>query len=608
MDEYNRENNNETPVTGSTPNVSDGMEQKVTSDSVNAWNANETSTNETYANESYTNESYANQANTNETNANETSNNQENKEVNYVFWAEEASAAAENQRAQTQTKYEAPNYQSNFSQGPVNYGSATQAGVAGASGKKPKKPASGGKKFFKLVGCAAAFGLVAGLVFQGVNRTADMLFPNENKSQASTTIQSTAPVSSTTVSQGTTASTDLTDLVENTMPSIVSITSTMTQDYSYFGQVYQEEYDGSGSGIIVGQNDDEILIATNNHVVDGAKAIAVNFIDDTVHEAKVKGTDSTADLAVVAVEISDLDADTLKAIKVATLGSSDDVKVGQMAIAIGNALGSGQSVTVGYISAKNRQVNTTSTSQGSQLELLQTDAAINPGNSGGALLNINGEVIGINDMKYADTDVEGMGYAIPISEAIPVINELMNREILDDDEKGYLGISGSSITEDNNYYDMPIGVYVSQIAQGGAAEEAGMKKGDIITEINGVSTKTIEAVQEKVNNTRAGSKITVTVMRSVDGEYQAVELDVTLKDSSTLNKLQSETSNAQQGNFGYSQDPNGSDQSQNQGGNSQDNGTQDGSSQDNSQSQDDSGSQSDADINDIFQQFFNQFN
>lgn len=496
----------------------------------------------------------------------------ENNKENYEFWAEQAAGNESNVY--------------NENNGPINYGSAYAATGVNEDNKKVEKKGGFGKKATKFVACAVAFGLITGLVFQGVNRTADALFPQNNAS-SSQTVQVTKPLSTTEQSVGTNTSTDLTKLVENTMPSIVSITSTMTQDYSYFGQVYSQEFDGSGSGIIVGQSENEILIVTNNHVVEGAKAIAVNFINDKVYEAKVKGTDSTADLAVVAVKTKDVDADTLSKIKIAKLGNSDDVKVGQMAIAIGNALGSGQSVTVGYISAKNRQVNTSSKSQGSQLELLQTDAAINPGNSGGALLNINGEVIGINDMKYADTNVEGMGYAIPISEATPIINELMNRELLEDKEKGYLGISGNDISEENNFYDMPIGVYVHEVAKGGAAEEGGMKKGDIITKINGVTTKTIQAVQEKVNNTRAGTEITVTVMRNVDGEYKEMELKVTLKDSSTLKRLDNATNN----------NPKAQDKKSEQIPN-----------QDSDGNGDEDNSQSNQDINERLEEFFNQFN
>lgn len=522
-------------------------------------------------------------------NNNEDNGSIESQGTNYVFWAEEAASKIQNTMPQydaatySYTKedlgedgktYIAGNDSSNtntsygtyrdvYTQPNSTYSQSMNGSMDGGGQKgrkkRDKKPNGFGKKAVKLVAGAAVFGLVAGVVFQGVDMAADSLFPRKQNPTINYT--DTVPnnkTAATTISNGMNTSTDLTELVENTMPSIVSITSTMTQDYKYFGQTFSEEYDGSGSGIIVGENDTELLIVTNNHVVEGAKAIAVNFINDSVYEAKIKGTDAAADLAVVAVKLKDLDDETKESIKIATLGSSDDVKVGQMAIAIGNALGSGQSVTVGYISAKNRQVNTTgTTSQGSQLQLLQTDAAINPGNSGGALLNINGEVIGINDLKYADTNVEGMGYAIPISEAVPIINELMNREILEEDEKGYLGITGINITEDKNYYDMPIGVHVYAVAENGAAAEGGIQKGDIIIKINGVSTTTIERVQNKVNSIRAGSTITVTVMRSNNGTWEEKELEVTLKDKSSLDSLNDSEGNTQnnqndkKGNFGY---------------------------------------------------------
>jgi serine protease Do len=228
------------------------------------------------------------------------------------------------------------------------------------------------------------------------------------------------------------------------------------------------------------------------------------------------------------------------------LGDSDTVQLGEKVVAIGNALGYGQSVTVGYISATNREVSVTSGTSQNTMTLLQTDAAINPGNSGGALLNMNGEVIGINSVKYADTSVEGMGYAIPISSATPIINELMNYEKLTDDEKGYLGITGTDITEENNLYNMPTGVYVYELATGGAAEKGGMQKGDIITAINGNAVTNMEAVKQKVNNTRVGTEITVTVMRNENGEYIEKELTITLQGKDSLNSLTTEENNTSQ--------------------------------------------------------------
>ncbi|MCR5791859.1 MAG: trypsin-like peptidase domain-containing protein [Lachnospiraceae bacterium] len=417
-----------------------------------------------------------------------------------------------------------------------------------ASGGVEVKKNSIFKKAVKFVLTAACFGVIAGGCFFGVNYVAGKLTQKETVSTTTvnekTTTNSNSKVGTTTVGTGSETSTDLTNLVDESMPSIVSITMSATQTYEYWGQNYQQEYQGSGSGIIVGQSDSELLIATNNHVVDGATAINITFIDDSTAEATIKGKDSSADLAVVAVDLKDISEETMSKIKVATLGKSDGIKVGQMAIAIGNSLGYGQSVTVGYISAKDRTVEVEG---GSGLKLLQTDAAINPGNSGGALLNINGEVIGINSAKYSDTSVEGMGYAIPISSATPIIDELMNREELKDNERGYLGISGQNITKENNTFNMPTGVYVFEVAKGGAAEEAGILTGDIIVGINDMEVTTIESIQEKVNNTKAGTKINVTVMRNENGSYVEKKLSVTLKDSKSLDTLESsKNSNKQQ--------------------------------------------------------------
>lgn len=543
---------------------------------------------------------------------------QENRSGEYAFWAEEASHAPNNAGGSlTQApgyefnedgtyRYRANSQNSNsyYETGAYNGNTGYQTGNNGeqpnqrskkhifgnqAGGQKPPKNGQGnsqGKKAAKLIASAAVFGLVAGVVFQGVNVFTGTYITKNSGARVESSANS-GKIGATTVSSGMTTTTDVSEVVENAMPSIVSIASTMTQEFEYFGQRLSQDSDASGSGFIVGKDDTNLYIATNNHMVDGAKAIAITFIDDSVLEATVKGTDTTSDLAIVAVPLKNISEETMSKIKVATLGSSESVKVGQTAIAIGNALGYGQSVTVGYISAKDRIINSSSDSLASQLALLQTDAAINPGNSGGALLNINGEVIGINDAKFADAEVEGMGYAIPISDAIPIINELMNREDLTENEKGYLGISGKDITADNNYYNMPSGVYVAEIAEGGAADKGGIKQGDIIVKINGAAATTMTTVQEKVNNIKAGTEITVTVMRSSDGEYSEMELAITLQDKSSLEKLQSSTNNSntgKNGNFGYS---NGSeDQYPIDGG------------------QDESGQNA----NDIFQDFLDNFN
>lgn len=416
---------------------------------------------------------------------------------------------------------------------------------------------SGGMK--KIIAAAAVFGVVAALCFFALVKVAGVWGP-ENAGGSIGSVEPVKPDNGlTAVSGGAAGPGDVSSIVEMVMPSIVSITETSTAT-SYFGQSYPTE--GAGSGFIVKEDNNELLIVTNNHVVAGADSITVTFIDNTTAKATVKGTDATADLAVISVKVSDLKKETKGHIKVASLGHSEDVKVGQMAIAIGNALGYGQSVTVGYISAKDREVEVgDSNSSGSNtMVLLQTDAAINPGNSGGALLDVNGNVIGINSVKYADTKVEGIGYAIPMSNAIPIINELMNREVLKDEEKGYLGITGRTIGEEiSKAYGFPVGVYVSEVSESGAAKSAGIKQGDVITKINGNKITSIEQVQNKVNNIKAGTEITVTIARSQEGEYKEQDVKVVLKSSETLGELKGNDEDSGAGNnggnpFGYGND------------------------------------------------------
>lgn len=408
---------------------------------------------------------------------------------------------------------------------------------------EPKKKKGTAKKWISIISAAAVFGLVAGVIFQGVNFIA-----NYNKVDISSTDLEQTPVEDTSKKIATTTvnqnryitSTDVVEVVENTMPSIVSITSLVNTSYNFFGREYENEGEGSGSGFIVGKNEDELLIATNNHVVQGATKIQVSFIDDEVVEAVVKGVDSISDLAVISVKLSDMKKSTLSEIKIATLGESDDIKVGQMAVAIGNALGYGQTVTVGYISAKERDV----TVERNTMKLLQTDAAINPGNSGGPLLNISGEVIGINSAKYADSVIEGMGFAIPISKATPIINELMNREELKDSEKGYLGVTIEDVTrEENQKYGMPIGVYITSVSNNGAAKEAGIVPGDIIIKVNGMETASKQSLVEKINSYRKGTEITITVSRYNNGIYKEQDIKVTLKGEDTLEGLDSSSGN-----------------------------------------------------------------
>ena len=316
------------------------------------------------------------------------------------------------------------------------------------------------------------------------------------------------------------------------MPSIVAITNMTEAQYrNFFGQVQNYESESAGSGIIIGQDNDYLYIVTNNHVVAGATSLTVCFVDDQTVTAEVKGTDSNSDLAVVAVKISDISGETMKNIKVATMGDSDSVKVGESAIAIGNALGYGQSVTTGVISALDREVTLQDESTGSTTTnaLIQTDAAINPGNSGGALLNLQGEVIGINSAKYSDTAVEGMGYAIPIATAKPIIDDLIQRETVDEAESAYLGIAGADITEDvSETYNMPRGIYVTKVVENSAADEAGIQKGDILTAFDGKKVSSMEGMQEMLRYYKAGEKIKVTVQQANNGQYEEKELEVTL--------------------------------------------------------------------------------
>ncbi|MDD6208668.1 MAG: trypsin-like peptidase domain-containing protein [Clostridiales bacterium] len=322
-------------------------------------------------------------------------------------------------------------------------------------------------------------------------------------------------------------------VAKKAMSSIVSISSTYQQTNPFYGTT--EQYTGCGSGIIIDKTGDTLSIATNKHVVKDATSITVTFIDGKSVNASVKGTDSTADLALVTLSLDKLDSDTQNAITTATFGKSSEMETGQGVIAIGNSLGYGQSVTVGCVSALNREVTIDSTT----MTLIQTDAAINPGNSGGALLNMNGEVIGINSAKYSDDSVEGMGFAIPIDSATPILSDIKTKKEVKEGEEGYLGISGRTISESlSQAYNMPVGVYIGEVSESGAAKEAGLKKGDIITKISGRDVKTIEHLQELVNSYSAGTKIQVTFSRNLNGSYEEESVTVTLKGSDTLNELQ----------------------------------------------------------------------
>lgn len=335
------------------------------------------------------------------------------------------------------------------------------------------------------------------------------------------------------------------------MPSIVSITGKFeTTSQSWFGQTQSSESEGVGSGIIIGKKDGKILIATNNHVVVDAKSLSVGFVDGKSASATIRGTDSDADLAVVEVNTKDMKASTLKKIAVITLGDSSKLKTGERAIAIGNALGYGQSVTGGYISALNRQVQLTDKT----MTLIQTDAAINPGNSGGALLNSKGELIGINTVKYSSEDVEGMGYAIPINTAKPIINKLIKNEATSESEQAYLGVSGQTIDSSMaSQFDMPSGVYVQQVIKSSPAQKAGISAGDVIVSIDGSNVSTMDGLKEKISNLKAGKKVKIVVKRQNQmGTYEKKTLTVTLGKKSDAPSTSSNSGSSNSSNSGNS--------------------------------------------------------
>lgn len=401
---------------------------------------------------------------------------------------------------------------------------------------KEKKKHGFGVTLGKAAAIALVFGLVSGSVFYGTGYVFEYANgkiidkEDDTVAQATSTSNNTGSLSTTRVSTATTVN-DVADIVDNVMPSIVSITNIGEQTVDFFGQRVTQDTEGAGSGIIIAQTEDTIYIATNNHVVANSSQLTVNFVDDQSVAAEIKGTDASTDLAVIAVDVSDIPKDTLKQIKVATLGDSDDIRVGEGTVAIGNALGYGQSVTTGVVSALEREVTVQDEYSGTSVtnDLIQTSAAINPGNSGGALLNMKGEVIGINSVKYADEQVEGMGFAIPISQAEPIINDLINREVVDESNSAYLGIAGQDVTSQiSKAYGMPEGVYVTQVKEGTAAEAAGIQKGDIITKFDGKEVSSMEGLRDTIQYYAAGSTVDVVIQKNVDGEWQEQTLSVTL--------------------------------------------------------------------------------
>lgn len=401
-----------------------------------------------------------------------------------------------------------------------------------------KKKHRGAALVAGTVGLAVLFGVTASVVFMGSNILgSSILGMGRSADKASVSSEKTGNGTSLSTSTSVVTS-DVSEVVDKVMPSIVSITSMSVEEVqNFFGNTYQKQSAGAGTGIIIGENDSELLIVTNNHVVEGSDTLTVTFTDETSVKANIKGTDAAYDVAVIAVPIDTISSDTLQSVSVASLGDSTKVKVGEPAIAIGNALGYGQSVTTGVISALNRSVAATDSQTGetpeSGVSLIQTDAAINEGNSGGALVNVNGEVIGINSAKLIGDSVEGIGYAIPISDISDLIQNLMNQETkqkVNEDDRGLIGVTGISVSDAfSQQIDVPAGVYVTEVTSGGGADKAGMTRGCIITGINGSSVDSMDALQEQLEYYTKGETVALTIqIPQPGGEYEAQTVDVTL--------------------------------------------------------------------------------
>lgn len=402
-------------------------------------------------------------------------------------------------------------------------------------GDKPPKKKKKIPKMVAVVGTAVVFGVVASAAFLTTNTIVGKVTGNTSPAKSVESQVGTSDSAGVKLNKSSsTVTSDVSAIVDQCMPAVVSITNMSVQEVqSFFGGVQEQESESCGSGIIIGKNDTELLIVTNNHVVEGANTLTVSFADDAAVEASVKGTDSTKDLAVVAVPLDSIEDSTMDAISIITLGDSDSLKVGEPVIAIGNALGYGQSVTTGIVSALNRDLDM----EGFDSKLIQTDAAINPGNSGGALLNANGELIGINTAKVNDNAVEGMGYAIPISDASDVIETLMNRETrtkVAENEQGYLGIEGVDVTSDSSQmYNMPTGVYIANVVKGGGMDKAGVTKGSIITKFDGITIDSMATLQGQMQYYKVGEEVEVTVqVPENNGEYSEQTVTVTLGERS----------------------------------------------------------------------------
>ena len=428
----------------------------------------------------------------------------------------------------------------------------TESSFRGSVSKKQKKKKNFGRTIAKTVCIALVFGVVAGAAFQGTNFVGQKLFGDKVTAPVSqdASVDTAAPEVGTVQPQtGNSGSEDsaasVSAIVKQCMPSLVAITNVSVKEvqnywgFGWYSQPQQQESTSTGTGIIIGQNDSELLIVTNNHVITGATNLSVVFSVDegkdgtTPVEAQIKGSDATKDVGVIAVKLSDIPAETMSAIKTATIGDSSQMQVGDQVIAIGNALGYGQSVTKGIVSALDREV-TLQNDDGSTIsnKLIQTDAAINPGNSGGALLNMKGEVIGINEAKLSSNYVEGMGYAIPISDVEGIIGDLQNlqtRSEVDSEKMGYLGVTCQDVTSDiAQQYDMPEGVYLKSVVAGCAADKAGLKKGDILTRFDGMGVTTYDTLRDRLQYYEAGETVEVTVQSPENGSYVEKTVSLTL--------------------------------------------------------------------------------
>ena len=432
------------------------------------------------------------------------------------------------------------------------YQPLTPSGSHNNNKKNPKNSKKLAKKIGAITLSAVLFGSVAAGSFQAVNYFSPVSKTTNSSSQTSKSNSSSASLLKTTTTSDSSnkGSLDVSDITTSAMPSIVAITNKSVQEvqdyFSQFGfrgqgQAQTQETESQGSGIIIGKNDTELLMVTNNHVVEGADTLSVCFIDNKVYEANVKGTDAENDLAVIAVPLDSISDDTMSQIAVASIGDSDSLKVGEQVVAIGNALGYGQSVTTGIVSAVNRalsnnssdtQDSNSSSDDSSSATYIQTDAAINPGNSGGALLNMNGEVIGINSAKLASTEVEGMGYAIPISRVSDIIDNLMNqttRTKVDSDKQGTIGIKGINVTSDvQEKYNLPEGIYVSEVTSGSAAEKAGITSGSVITKFDGQSVTDIESLQDLLQYYQAGETVELTLQVPGSDSYKEKTVSISL--------------------------------------------------------------------------------